>query len=249
MTDNRQWDQTARAAAREDLRLRVISEIRRIAAANGGVPPGMQKFTRITGITRGECIGVVCARWADALRQAGFPPNAPNPRLNDLEMLEAFASVMRKFGHVPTESDLRIYRASGHSLPGKDAYRQHFGRKQELLLRVKQWAVEHGHADIAAMLTEIKTQVPEPADARGSVYLLQCGQEFKIGCSRTPDRRVRQLQQILPANSRLLHCIETDDPYGIECYWHRRFAPKRLKGEWFRLTPADVAAFRRRSFQ
>jgi Meiotically up-regulated gene 113 len=60
-------------------------------------------------------------------------------------------------------------------------------------------------------------------------------------------RREGELGVQLPEKLPPIHYIETDDPDGIETYWHKRFESqgKRKEGEWFALTAADVRAFKR----
>ena len=50
----------------------------------------------------------------------------------------------------------------------------------------------------------------------------------------------------MPEMPRRIHVIRTDDPRGVEAYWHKRFEAKRVRpdAEFFRLDDADVAAFR-----
>jgi hypothetical protein len=71
---------------------------------------------------------------------------------------------------------------------------------------------------------------------------------YKIGKADLVGRRTKQVAVNLPEDLELVHAISTDDAYGIEAYWHRRFDEKRRGGEWFVLTAADVKAFKRRKF-
>ena len=81
----------------------------------------------------------------------------------------------------------------------------------------------------------------------GYVYLIKHGirREYKIGMTKNPIRREGELRIELPEKVQPIHYIKTDDPSGIESYWHSRFSSKRKEGEWFSLTAEDVRAFKR----
>lgn len=78
----------------------------------------------------------------------------------------------------------------------------------------------------------------------GYVYLLQCGDQFKIGYSKMPLKRVRQFRTGSPVPVWLIHKVRTVFYREIERQLHHRFADKRTRGEWFKLDGPDVEYIR-----
>ena len=80
----------------------------------------------------------------------------------------------------------------------------------------------------------------------GYVYLWKSHSRYKIGKSFDLERRKGELAAQSPYEWKRIHEIKTDDPSGVEAYWHRRFADKKTeRNEWFELTSEDVKAFKR----
>lgn len=233
----------------------ILSEIRRLAEANGDKPLGRNRFLDETGIREADWLGRYWARWGDAVREAGLEPNQMQARADDEEAIRLLAVETRKLGHLPTYAELRMCRRSDPSFPGTGVY-ERLGPKATLASRVAAYCESHpDFEDVLAIVdplleggevgTEEKPGKEEPGEL-GYVYLLKSGRHYKIGRTNSAGRREYELAIQLPEKAEKVHVISTDDPLGIESYWHRRFADRRANGEWFELSQADVAAFKRR---
>jgi len=234
----------------------ILSEIRRTADENGGKPLGRERFAAETGIRKTDWSGRHWARWGDAVREAGFEANQLQGRYGDDAVLEKLVAVIRRFGRMPTEAELRLERRADSSFPSAGVFNR-FGPKAAWAEKVADYCRDRSDcADVLELVTPLSEvtgqadteDAPGEPSANGFVYMLKSGRYYKIGQTKDVGRRTYDLAIQLPEAATQVHVIATDDPAGIERYWHTRFADRRRNGEWFELARADVVAFKRRKF-
>lgn len=231
----------------------ILAEIQRTAAENGGVPLGMQRFSTVTGIRKADWLGRHWLRWGDALVEAGFQPNAFASAVPEADLLAKLAILTRELGYFPIDAELRMKARSDPQFPSHTTFNR-LGKKKVRVEALRKYCLDNDLEDVAALCQPIaeapinSRSEPEGGteEALGWVYLMKSGRFYKIGRTNALGRRERELAIQLPDRAKVAHSIKTDDPAGIEAYWHRRFQDRRKNGEWFELTPQDVSAFRRR---
>ncbi|MGA8220732.1 MAG: GIY-YIG nuclease family protein [Candidatus Acidiferrales bacterium] len=234
----------------------ILKELRRTAEANGGVPLGRLSFLKETGIKESDWKGKFWARWNDVVREAGLEPNQKQGAFDESFLIEKLIALMRELGRFPVVAELRMKKRSDARFPNSKVYERRFGTKTQLVAKIRDYC--HGRTgsdDVVAMCSAVidhqglETESDaESEESIGFIYLMKSGRFYKIGRSNAAGRREYELAIQLPEKLRTVHAIRTDDPAGIEEYWHKRFAAKRKNGEWFDLDSKDIAAFRRRKF-
>ena len=173
------------------------------------------------------------------------------------DVLGKLADLTRKLGRVPTDNDLRFTTANQSDFPDPATIRKKIGAKREIVRSLIEYCKnENLYEDVikicAALETLVEVGQEAVASAIGSadgfVYLMKSGRYYKIGKTNSVGRREREIALQMPESIEVIHEIKTDDPTGIEAYWHNRFDAKKKNGEWFDLSREDVSAFRRRKF-
>jgi Meiotically up-regulated gene 113 len=232
----------------------ILDEIRRTAKANGGNPLGVRAFRTETGIKESEWSGKFWVRWSEALTEAGLAPNQWQGAYGDEVLIAKLVSLTRELGKFPVQGDLRMRGRNDPEFPSEKTFRR-LGSKKQRVLKVTEYCRTHeGFQDVLELCpvvadsTQHSHEKETETDEFGFVYLIKSGRFYKIGRSNSSGRREYELAIQLPEKANKVHEIRTDDPVGIEAYWHNRFEAKRKNGEWFDLSALDVKAFRRRKF-
>lgn len=233
----------------------ILSGIQQIASEDGGTAPGWQTFANKTGISRTDWYPNLWHRWGDAIREAGCQPNEFKSSYDIAFLLEKYIEFIRELDHFPIESELRNKRKNDNNFPSHGAFRQ-LGSKRERVQKILEYCKGKSELDdIVSICSKViktsreKVDIIDKVDSGkvGYVCLIQHGKrkEYKIGRTSNPIRREGEIRLELPEKIQPIHFIQTDDPSGIEKYWHSRFSSKRKEGEWFSLTTEDIKAFKR----
>lgn|SRR3990167_4969881 len=226
----------------------ILSEIRRTTTENDGKPLGQARFRDATGIGPYE-IGKHWAKYSDAIKEAGFLPNDLWTLVPDEILVPQMIRLIRKLNKYPTFGEMRLYQLEEPEFRYQVIKKRQQGPMVRAILDFCKDKSEH--KDIVGICAPLqKKSVLATEDTKaisyGFVYLIRghVG-EYKIGHTNLVDRRVSELGATFPVEQKLTHHFKTDDPAGVEAYWHNRFSNKRMKGEWFNLNAADVSAFKR----
>lgn len=233
----------------------IINEIKRTAEANGGTPLGLARFCSETGIRSTDWYGKYWARWGDAQIEAEYSPNKMNDAYEDEWVIEKLILFIRELGRYPVTGEMRLRAKQDKGFPTHNVFLR-VGKKAELARKILEYCEgKDGFSDIVGVCEPIALSSSFESDASddgqeviGYVYLMKSGRFYKIGKTNSLGRREYELAIQLPEKVSTVHKIKTDDPSGIEAYWHKRFENKRKNGEWFELTAEDIQVFKRRKF-
>ena len=236
----------------------ILDEIKRVAKANGGKAPGRDKFATETGIKESDWFPDYWLRWGDAVKEAGLSPNKFQTAYERDVLLEKFVGLIRELRHFPLRGELRRKSKKDPSFPSDTTFSRLGGKNKLARLIIEYCQARIGFEDVIEICrAELTSTSSHPSSESqeapvneivGFVYLMKFGRHYKIGRTNAFGRRERELAIQLPEKANTIHVIKTDDPLGIETYWHKRFEAKRGNGEWFDLASEDIKAFKRRKF-
>lgn len=193
------------------------------------------------------------------MREAGLTPKVFVTAFDPDATLAPLAALIRELGRFPNQGELRMRKRADPAFPNDRVFANKFGTRPQLVACTLDYCERHpGWEDVAGICRDDLARRPDVgmgSDGEsledpefGFVYLIKSGRYYKIGRSNAAGRREREIALQLPEKADTVHVIRTDDPPGIEAYWHQRFVAQRKNGEWFELSATDVRAFKRRKF-
>ncbi len=237
----------------------IIKKLQEWSAEHGGKTPGESRFFEDTevGITDRSKYWI---NWGELVKDAGLTPNKfDKTKYTEDQLCELFIETIRENGKWPTRGILHVKHHSKPSFPDSATFYYKLGLTENLAKKIIVFTKnKKNYKDVIDICNSVverygkeknQSENLDKTSNHGWVYLLKTtfrGKDgYKIGNTNDLKRREKELNQ--PSNDQsILHAIETDDPFGVEKYWHTRFESKLYKNnEWFLLNRSDIRAFKR----
>ena len=169
-------------------------------------------------------------------------------------MLNNLAGLVRGLGRFPVKGEIQLKARIDPKFPSLNPFRRLGGSACSRLDWRSFAAIEAKLISRNFVLGQLKTENSETVTKEtaiadlGYVYLIKARRFIRLAERTLWAGENASLPSSSPTRRRSSTRSITDDPGGIEEYWHRRFQGRRKNGEWFELTSQDLAAFRRRKF-
>ncbi len=228
----------------------ILDEYKKLKASLGAAPDS-KTFYEKTPVSKYALEAAFGGRAYSKLQKAAGdePRTFTSPGRSHAEFFETYGTCVRELQALPTEAEWRHRKIQ----PTVSGYCKKLNlRWSEMPGRFREWASDKPEwKDVVHICVSQSASKPRGAKqktlaVRGYVYLAKSGIHFKIGKTNAVGRREYELRLQLPERVKTIHVIKTDDPAGIEAYWHKRFEAKRKQGEWFQLSKDDIDAFKSR---
>src|SRR3989338_3259740 len=233
----------------------IIKELQKFAKENGGKTPGEKVLFENTDIK------IMDRRrywpnYGELVLEARLTPNKfDKTKYSHAQLCNMFIKVIREKGKWPTKGILDVKHHNDPNFPDSATFYNKLGLISKLAKTILEYVGnKRRYKDIIDICNSIIEKFDKDAPQEslsignvgnvGYVYLLQSklrnATAYKIGKTYDLENRIIQLNQ--PSNEQyIIWKIETDDPTGVESYWHHRFEskhlyPQKAKSEWFSLT-------------
>jgi len=230
----------------------IIKKLQKFAKENGGKTPSEKVLFENTNI------GIMGRRrywsnYGELVLEAGLTPNKfDKTKYSHTQLCNMFIKAIREKGKWPTRGILDVKHHNDRSFPDSTTFYSKLGLTSELAKTILEYTSDkHGYKDVVNICNSIilksgdKLPLEDENATTGYIYLGKQHGSYKIGKSKDPNRRREDISLLGPEPFEIIHEIKTDDMNGVEKYWHERFNSKHKRGEWFNLSKADVAAFKR----
>lgn len=202
-----------------DMKARILDEIRRLAKANGGKPPGVAVFERETGIRNTDWFPHLWVRWGDAVVETGYEANTLQAAYSKDFLVAKFIAFIKELGHVPVRGEFLVKSKKDKTFPNQKVFYRE--SKEGLLRRVVQYCQDHpGHEDVLALCLDELSETDAAATEKkikleiGFVYLMRSGRHYKIGRSISVGSRERQLAIKIPVPPTTIQAEPRAEPRG-----------------------------------